>query len=152
MGFNPQWLTTRTDGLFDTDRVDMGCHYNPHIEFKLNLDPDKQNFTSGDDLRLLLDIMTAPTPQTGDIYLIMLDPEGNTYFGMDWSQNIKPTASKYTLPDDLSVNDLTLLNVTIPCILPPINNNGMYSFAIAAFKTGTSEFISNLSTVGFEVE
>ena len=47
-------LTTRTDGEPDTDRVDMGFHYEPNIQFALRLDPEDVSFPSGKIFSILL--------------------------------------------------------------------------------------------------
>ncbi|MBU1627638.1 right-handed parallel beta-helix repeat-containing protein, partial [bacterium] len=151
-GYAPQWLTTRTDGLFDTDRTDIGCHYNPHIMFDLSIDPSKDEFTSGDNMKLLLDVETASVPQIGDIYFVMLNPDNRLYFGMGWSTDAKPGVSEFTFPADLFIKDITLLNMTIPNTLPLIENKKTYTFAIAVTNTNSMNFKSNLPTVSFEVK
>ena len=35
--FNKDWTTNRTDGLFDTNRIDMGYHYPSHVQFDLDV-------------------------------------------------------------------------------------------------------------------
>ena len=90
MGYEPQWLTTRTDGHFDTDRVDMGYHYNPHIMFNFSLDPEKESYTTGDNLKLLLNIETATIEQKADIYFLMINPENKIYFAMNWDTIANP--------------------------------------------------------------
>ena len=82
----------------------------------------------------------------------MLDPSGLLYSATDWTEGIKPLLISYIFPDDLSIEDLTILDITLPTSQPPIGITGTYTFAIASFKTGTADFVSNLATVSFQVE
>jgi hypothetical protein len=50
------------------------------------------------------------------------------------------------------LNDIGLLDITLPSNKPPIKEAGTYTFAILAAKTGTTIPISNLSTVSFQDE
>ena len=47
---------------------------------------------------------------------------------------------------------LGAVNTTIPGVKPPIDNQGIYTFAIAVIKSGTVDFISNIASVSFELE
>ena len=151
-GYEPQCLTTRTDGLFDTDRCDMGYHYNPHIMFALRKDPEKENYTSEDNIKLLLDIETASLEQEVDIYFIMVNPSGETCFGMNWEHLVQPCFDGFTLPADLKVNDAVFLDITLPCSKPFIKDSGTYTFALAAFAPDTEDFLSNLAVVSFLIK
>jgi hypothetical protein len=152
MSFDPKWTTTRTDGLLDTDTIDMGYHYQPNVVFDLKIDPVKVKFTSGENLKLYFGIETAPATTNVDIYFIMLHPDASTYFGMDWTTTGKPLLSNFTLPPDLSFKDVMLFDLTIPNALPPIGTLGKYTFAIGAFQPGTFNFLSNVGMVTFAVK
>ena len=149
---NPNGLLPDSDGLFDTDRVDMGYHYSPHIMFDLSLDPHKDSYTIGDNLKLLLDIETAPIQQTVDIYFVMLNPDNKILFGMDWVADMNPWITRFALPADLRFHDVTLLNIMIPNKKLAIEQAGTYTFAFTAFQSNSSNFLSNMSVVGIKIE
>ena len=147
-------MTTRTDGVQDSSTVDMGYHYiSPFdIKFTFNLDSDKVIFKSGDNLKLNLKLKTTEASPSSDIYMIMANPNPSYYSALDWLTGIRPFLTNFTFPEKLSLDNIILLDVTIPCSLPPIEKAGKYIFAIAAFKTQTAELSSNISTVNFTVE
>ncbi|MBU1627630.1 hypothetical protein KKB18_09710 [bacterium] len=129
-----------------------GSSNNPHIMFDLSLEPHKDYYTIGDNIKLLLDIETAPVEQKADIYFVMLNPQNKIYFGMEWNDVVNSWITGFTLPSELSLNEVTLLNIIIPNEKPPIEKSGTYTFAFVAFVPGTIDFISNLSTISFDVE
>jgi hypothetical protein len=86
-----------------------------------------------------------------DLYLVMVDPNGKIYSGMDWNEGLKPVARGLTLPPNMKIEDLPILNYKIPNMTPPIQALGTYTFAMALFKTGTMDMIMYLSRVDFKV-
>ena len=69
-----------------------------------------------------------------------------------YHKEINPLFTNILFPGDMNLKDITLIDITIPNDKPPINISGIYTFAILAAKTGTTDFISNLSIVSFVVE
>jgi hypothetical protein len=143
-------MTTRTDGVLDTGKVDIGYHYPPPVQFGLYIEPEKECYQNEDILTIRLDLSTCPQPVTADIYFILYDPSGIFWSGMSWSSGLKPVVSSLTLPN-ISISDAALLTFTIPCENPPISAPGIYIFGLAAAKPGTMDLISNLATAKFEV-
>jgi hypothetical protein len=153
MGFNPSDYITRTDGGFDTGSVDMGYHYRSHLAFDLSLDPVKTSYTGGDNITLKFDVTTAPIViTTGNIYLIMVDPDGNYYSAMSWNKGLQPLVQGLSVPANLNIAGSPLFSFTIPSAKPLVTNHGTYTFYLAALKPGTTDFISNVATVSFDVQ
>ncbi|MBU1627607.1 DUF1565 domain-containing protein [bacterium] len=147
-------MTTRTDGVTDSSIVDMGYHYSPQFDiiFNLSILPSKERFTTGYNLQLLLDLKTTESSFSCDVYFVMLNPAGLFFSFFDWTSGIKPFAKNFEFPKDLSIVNMTILDITIPNAQPPVQMVGSYTFAIAAFDTGTVNFKSNLATISFQVE
>jgi len=145
-------MTTRTDGVPDSSIVDMGYHYTSQLEivFELSVSNADVSYTAGDKFKLILNLRTGVVKSFSDIYLVMLNPENQFYSAFEWNTGIIPFLQGVELPDELSYEDLTLLDINLPFDKPPIKMLGIYTFAIAAFKTNTEEFLSNLSVIYFQ--
>jgi hypothetical protein len=152
MGYNQNDFITRSDGVFDSGRVDMGYHYNPHVFFGLTITPSKSSYKSGDKLTLNLYLKTAPAEIQADLYLILAATDGKYYSAMVWGNGVKPLAQNYTLSADLYIKALPFVNFTLPSTMPPINKSGKYTFYIAALKPKTTDFISNIYPISFNVQ
>ena len=148
------FTTTRTDGVFDTDRIDMGYHYPPHVQFFLGIEPKKVSFKEGDQITVTTGLLTAPYGDGSiiDLYFVLVDPEGSFYSYPAWNRGLQPFAVDFPIPPYLSMKDIKLLDTNIPSDKPPIEMLGTYTFAIFATKTDTIEFISNIGSLGFRVE
>ena len=147
-------MSTRTDGLPDQNVVDIGYHYSPllKVDFSLNTFPKKDSYTTNDNFNLLLDIKTGELTESSDVYLVMLNPSGEFFSALDWFFELKPLLVDFDFPQNISLYGITLLNITIPNSKPSLQTPGTYTFAIAAFETGTAELFSNLSIISFEIE
>jgi len=150
--FEPEWSTTRTDGIFDIDDMDMGYHYPPHVQFGLSLEPEEGSYTNGDELTLLLDLKTAPAQVDADIYLLLLDPAGKFYSAPSWKEGPAPLVRNYPLPASLDLEDIEVVTFDIPSASPPIMMPGKYAFYIAALAPGTADFLSEIASAEFNVE
>ncbi|MBU1626651.1 right-handed parallel beta-helix repeat-containing protein, partial [bacterium] len=75
-GFDRMWTTTRTDGVFDMDRLDMGYHYPPAVSFGLSITPEKESYVAGDTFYLLEDVKTANLPFPAELFFTMQSPDG----------------------------------------------------------------------------
>jgi hypothetical protein len=152
VGFDPSEYITRTDGLFDTGKVDIGYHYPPHVKFGLAAIPVRFGHADGDELTLLLDLETAPAEINADIYIILLDPAMNFWSAISWNKGLQPLLANFTLPADLDIEDVPMIAFTIPSTKPPVDMPGTYTFYLTASKPGTPDFISNIASIDLTVE
>ena len=113
--------------------------------------PKKLTFIDGDSINLLLDIDKVAPPFAIDLYIVMLYPNGKIYSGMEWSKGVKPVLNSFPLPSKYFVEDIVLMDLSIPSDNPPVGITGKYTFAVAAMNANTTEFISNIATTSFEV-
>ncbi|MBU1628222.1 PQQ-binding-like beta-propeller repeat protein [bacterium] len=146
--------TTRTDGALDTGTVDMGFHFPPYVLFNLYIPLRPNDFSAGDRIVLTLDISIASVwlGTYIDVYLLMLDPDGIVYSGMDWEEGAKPLIARLSLFDKYKESDIMILDSILPSEKPPIKKSGEYRFFIAAAKAGTSDLMSNVSDVKIRLE
>ncbi|MBU1627888.1 PQQ-binding-like beta-propeller repeat protein, partial [bacterium] len=121
------------------------------ITFNIEI-KDKTSFSSGDDLKLLIDLATNSLPQTIDLYFVMIHPSTQlySYIHGGWASGLYPILIKFEMPTNLDIKDAVLLNMKLPSNSPPINSFGNYIFAIAAVEYNTDYFVSNIATASFE--
>ena len=73
-------------------------------------------------------------------------------FGMNWDFYPAPALGNLVLPPDLFLDDAFLFEIMLPSDNPPIMNKGSFTFAIAATKQGSLQFISNIAVLDFLFE
>jgi len=143
--------TTRTDGVFDKDTVDMGFHYPPLIRFNLYAEPMRTSFKYYDSIKLYLDIRKVAPARTVDLYFFMEDPADSFVSGFSWTEGINPVLTNVPLPETMNIKDLLLLEINIPNANPPIMYPGTYKFYFEAVDSVTKELISNVSIAEFDL-
>jgi len=144
-------LTTRTDGVADTGRVDMAYHYpltleqNPYIECSLN----SGEFSPGDLLVALYDIDNPGADITVDVYFAFVMPDGAILCispaRIDFG--IFPCMTDVFLHQGYSMEPTSLLSLAVPGGLPVDN----YLFAGALTTPGRFEFIGAPSLFPFTI-
>lgn len=89
-----------------------------------------------------------------DIYLVMLDPEGDFYSYPDWQSGILPFLQDFSIPQNTKIENVKIFDISYPSDYPPIVGPGYYTFFFATAKPGTStitgEIVSNKYFVGNE--
>ena len=151
----PQTKTTRSDGIFDTDRIDMGFHYPPNIQFHLSIDPAKDTYKQGDTLNVLESVSGSFQSFQADIYFVLQTPENEWiyYHSKNWDLLPNPVLSNVTVPGGiLDIANVKILTIQIPSERPPISVPGKYKFITFAKKSGTDDNISLLAEAPFVVE
>jgi streptogramin lyase len=108
------------------------------LTLKMSLFADQIMYKAGDKLNISLMVNNYGPDETGDLYFVMLAPDGNFYSGLDWSRGLHPAASNLTIPANFSLPVTKLLNLTLPSTTPSISQPGKYYFAIALADTGTT--------------
>jgi hypothetical protein len=126
------------EGRFDNSGIDIRCESDSAI-------------TPGSNVKIIVDFRTFPEQKNVDLYFVMVNPKGTLYSGFSWNEGIAPAFSDLTLPPDTNLFDLTLSEFIIPSEKPPVSQSGFYTFAMAMFKPGTAEILSNLTKTTFEV-
>jgi parallel beta-helix repeat protein len=152
-------LTTRTDNVTDSGKVDMGFHYSTKepeeqmIQFGLSVDPVKQTYSAGDTLNFLLDLKTPTLTKTVDVFILVMNVDtGAAFFALKWASTPMPALKNLTLPSNLDMKGAILFQITLPSKTPPISNPGNYLMAIAATKPNTLDFLSNIASANFIVQ
>lgn len=165
--YYPQTADVNHDGLLDLIQVDT------HKDFKMGWISVFRNLGNGifDNNFINIEYKTDTWIRTGaefdifleslraftvekkvDLYFVLINPQGDVYSGMEWNEGIKPAITGLTLPANFRIDNLNLLHIIIPNEKPPITPaTGMYTFAMALFKSGTAELLSNIATTSFDV-
>jgi len=142
---------TRTDGSFDTGKVDMGYHQQPHLIFDLDIILGT-GYAAHFDIYEIYLYMKAHQNFSIDLYLVMIDPSGNIYSLIDWEIGVRPALTGLNLPDGFSLINQLLTTFSEPAFNPLMTKPGVYTFAIAATHSENDELISNVGIENFEVE
>jgi len=110
------------------------------VTLKMNLFAPGLMYKAGDSFSLSLNVNNYGPEETGDLYFVMMTPEGNLYSGLDWSEGVRPAAENMTIPADFSMPMIEALKVKLPANKPPISMPGKYYFALALADSGTTYF------------
>ncbi|MBU1626388.1 formylglycine-generating enzyme family protein [bacterium] len=116
---------------------------------KIEIDTDKGYYKLSDTLKVLVTLHLGDSPLDVDIYLVMTDTLGSPYFFPSWSKT--PDFVRTTLPANLKVDKIKLLQFDIPNTLPLISNEGQYKFYFALAESGTLEFLGGIASTTFEI-
>ena len=103
---------------------------------------------------LVLDVKTGSLAMHADIYFVLEDPSGTLYYGDGWRWETRsdPALRNIFLPGNIDIEDARILTFEVPDYSPPIRSTGDYTFYFYATYPGTSDFISNVSSVSFTIE
>jgi len=121
----------------------MGYHHQNLLTFNLRISPEQSTFENNDMWQLIVDLTSPVISLDVDIYLILLDPAQKFWFGLQWNNEVSTLISNVNIPVGTALNDIVLIENTIPSSKPPLSQKGTYYFAIVASKPGTFDFLSN---------
>jgi ligand-binding sensor domain-containing protein len=116
------------------------------VTLRMNLLATGLIYKAGDKLSLSLNVNNYGPDETGDLYFVMIAPDGKIYSGLDWSESFHPAAANLTIPEGFSMPLIQALKVTLPSVSPPISMPGKYYFALALADTGTTYFRAKVIT------
>jgi predicted outer membrane repeat protein len=145
-------MTTRTDGVLDCDRIDIGYHYKPPVLLNLEIKPEQDVFKKKDKIEISIDVDTAPVENIVDLYFIMQDPMGSIYSAMNWDEGLYVSVPDLTLIENLVLDDLFILEASIPSDIPQIKKSGSYTFAVFVTLQGKTDPISNIAAKSIKVD
>jgi len=110
------------------------------VTLKMNLFADKVMYDAGDELTLSLMVNNYGPDETGDLYFVMVSPEGKVYSAPEWSESVHPAASDITIPEGFRMPMMPVLTLRLPSGAPPISAPGQYLFAVALADPSTTYF------------
>ncbi|MBU1627983.1 hypothetical protein KKB18_11500 [bacterium] len=117
------------------------------VTLKMSLSTNNISYKKGDNFSLQLSVENQGPDEAGDLYFVMLAPDGTIYSALDWSKSIHPATSNITIPTGYTLPLLEVVNVTLPSSNPPISIPGKYYFAIGLADTDTTYFRSKAITL-----
>ncbi|MBU1626667.1 hypothetical protein KKB18_04790 [bacterium] len=129
--------------------ITLGISSSP-LHFNLRTKEDSPIFV-GNSFHVILDVLNGTNPQLIDFYFIMIHPSGRSYAAWNWSRTILPATPGISILSEANIQDLIIFEGKIPSREPPILDFGIYTFAVAAVKSGTYEFVSNIATASIDV-
>jgi len=110
------------------------------VTLKMNLFAPGLMYKAGDMFSLSLNVNNYGPDETGDLYFVMMTPDGRLYSGLDWSEGVRPAGKNITIPEGFAMPMIEALKVKLPVSKPPIAMPGKYYFALALADTGTTYF------------
>jgi len=110
------------------------------VTLKMNLFAPGLMYKAGDAFSLSLNVNNYGPEETGDLYFVMMAPDGNLYSGLDWSEGVRPAGKNITIPEGFAMPMIEALKVTLPADKPMIGIPGKYYFALALADSGTTYF------------
>lgn len=148
-------LTTRTDGAFDTDAVDIGYHYSatpPTIECEAwdGSDAlDERPFQAGDTLIASVTVENGGQPLWADVYAGFIAPDGSILFVSSGGLQSEPAPFLETvlLPQSLPRTRINIFETQLPSGIP----EGTYTFAAVLSLTGGFRPIGEIALDRFMV-
>jgi len=112
------------------------------LTLKMNLFAGGLVYKTGDNLSLSFMINNYGPEETGDLYFVMVTPEGKIYSGLEWTELIHPVASNITISEKFFMPMIEVVNVSLPSESPPISKPGKYYFGLGFADPGTTYFRS----------
>jgi len=110
------------------------------VTLKMNLFAPGLMYNAGDTFSLSLNVNNYGPDETGDLYFVMMTPDGKLYSGLDWSEGVIPAGKNIMIPEGFAMPMIEALKVKLPVNKPPIAMPGKYYFALALADSGTSYF------------
>jgi len=117
-------------------------------EVELKLTTGEIRYFAEDVFMLKLDLdINEESGFLGDVYLIVVDPNGSVYFAPEWKQETKTILSNFFFPPSINFQSALIIEQHIPNRTFPMLNEGEYTFAIGIAMTGTASFLDIASCI-----
>jgi len=115
---------------------------------------DHDAYQLGDTIQVSLSARNRDPGIWVDVYVGLLTPrlELFTITQWGWMKRIGPLIEDIYVPSSFNMNRSPFLWLDVPCEMPPIGQEGNYWFAAGLTNTGTSEFISDISSALFAIQ
>lgn len=108
------------------------------VTLKMNLFAPGLVYHPGDELSLSLMINNYGPEEIGDLYFVMIAPDGLFYSFPEWNEGTVPVAKNLIISEGFSMPMIEAINVNLPSYSPPINQPGEYVFALALTAQGST--------------
>lgn len=114
---------------------------------------DRGGYCAGETIELSLGGENYDEPMSVDVYVGLVGHDGALYTLSQggWGAFLEPWMSDLFVPDPFYMAPVPFQWFNIPCVMPPIGEQGEYSFAAGLTHPGTLEFVSEISFAPFEV-
>lgn len=107
-------------------------------------------FMQGDELILTISGGNNSVPYRVCLFVFLVTPDGRLIFWPWWSPLAIPLVLDF--PAAFEIDDLVLLDTTLPSMTPRIGGRGNYRFWAFLTNSSTGEMLGPISEVGFTME
>ena len=119
----------------------------------ISIEADNDRYRPGDAIEVSLSVRNFDSPVTVAVYVGLFSWDGSlwTMQSTGFSQTMLPWIEETTLACPFSMDLTPILQIDVPCDVPPVGPDGRYSFAAVLADPDTSEFISDISFAPFTI-
>ncbi len=114
---------------------------------------DSDTYTTGDAIEVSLSAKNLDEAMSVAVYIGLLGPDGVIYTLQfeGWTDGIEPWIPEIWVPRSYNLNRTSFWSFDVPCLMPPIEDEGLYHFMAGLTRSGTFEFVCDISYAPFEV-
>ncbi|MBN1593403.1 MAG: right-handed parallel beta-helix repeat-containing protein [Candidatus Coatesbacteria bacterium] len=119
----------------------------------ISIHTDSGSYHGGDTVEVSLAGANDGDDASVDVYVGLWTATGGLFtLGDDgWAEGLTPWLTDLHVPSGFEMGRTPLCWLDLPCEMPPIGQQGEYSFAAGLTQPGTIEFISDISLAPFGV-
>jgi hypothetical protein len=115
----------------------------------VQLNTDKMSYQADDTLKLFGAVGNAGASQNVDIYVALQMPDGTLLFYPNYTADVVPILSGFTLDSNAYVPPLILQDIALPSSVPPLSEPNNYQFLAAVTETNTFNFLTDIVSAPF---
>ena len=114
---------------------------------------DNDTYATGDTIEVSLSAKNFDEAMSVAVYIGLLGPDGDIYTLQfeGWSDRVDPWIPEIWVPSPFNLNRTPFWSFDVPCLMPPIADEDLYHFVAGLTRSGTFEFVCDVSYAPFEV-
>ncbi|HUT04592.1 MAG TPA: right-handed parallel beta-helix repeat-containing protein [bacterium] len=119
----------------------------------VTISTDDDTYQSGDTIEVSLSAQNFDDAMSVAVYIGLLGSDGDIYTLQfeGWSDRIEPWIPEIWVPCRFNMNCTAYWWFDVPCLMPPIVDEALYHFVAGLTRSGTFEFVCDISYAPFEV-
>jgi len=108
---------------------------------------DSDTYTAGDAIEVSLSAKNLDEAMSVAVYIGLLGPDGVIYTLQfeGWSDRIEPWIPEIWEPRSYNLTRTSFWSFDVPCLMPPIEDEGLYHFMAGLTRVGTLEIEVDIS-------
>ena len=114
---------------------------------------DKDGYRAGETIALSLGGENHDEPLSVDVYVGLIGRDGALYTlgEAGWGAYLEPWMADVLVPNPFYMAPVVFQWFDTPCVMPPIGDEGEYSFAAGLTQPGTLDFVAEISFAPFTI-